>query len=139
MPKKHWLVKQEPEAYPWDAFVAEGGTAWTGVRNFQARNYLREMRAGDWVIYYHSGKEKAAAGLALVKRTAYPDPTAGEGGWVAVDLAPRKPLRSPVTLEQMKADGVLKETPLIRQTRLSVSPLSTAQFARLLELAQTKA
>lgn len=139
MPQRCWLVKQEPADYPWSQFVAEGGTAWTGVRNFQARNHLRAMQPGDAVLYYHSGGERAVVGLARVARAAYPDPTASEGDWVAVDLAPEHPLPRPVALAEIKADPALKNLPLIRQARLSVMPVSEAEFRRLLALAQKPA
>ena len=138
MSKNYWLVKQEPEAYAWAQFVKDGGTAWTGVRNYQARNNLRAMKKGDPVVYYHTGDEKQAVGLARVQRDNYPDPTATEGDWSAVDLAPVKPLAKPVTLAQMKSDKILKEMLLVRHSRLSVSPLNEAQFERLLALAETR-
>lgn len=138
MSQKCWLVKQEPEAYSWATFVRDGRTAWTGVRNFQARNNLRAMRRGDPVLYYHSVSEKQIVGWARVEKEAYPDPTAGEGDWSCVDLVPVKALRIPVTLEAIKADPLVREIPLVRQSRLSVTPLSEAQFRRLLELSGTK-
>lgn len=136
MPQRCWLVKQEPADYPWSRFVAEGGTAWTGVRNYQARNHLRAMQPGDPVFYYHSGTEKAVVGLAEVVRAAYPDPTAREGDWVAVDLKPVRALPRPVTLAEIKADPTLKNLPLVRQSRLSVLPVAEAEFERLLALAE---
>jgi predicted RNA-binding protein with PUA-like domain len=135
--KNYWMVKTEPTAYSWDQFVTDGGTAWTGVRNFQARINLRAMRKGDEVFFYHSVIGKEVVGIAKVGREAYPDPTADEEGWVCVDLAPAKPLKSPVTLEQIKADPVLKEIKLVRQSRLSVIPLNAGEFERILELAKT--
>ncbi len=136
MPQRCWLVKQEPADYPWSQLVAEGGTAWTGVRNFQARNHLRAMQPGDPVLYYHSGAEKAVVGLARVSRAAYPDPTAHEGDWVAVDLQPVRALPRPVSLAEVKADPALKALPLIRQSRLSVMPVGEPEFRRLLALAE---
>jgi len=136
---KYWLVKSEPETYSWAALVKEGRTAWTGVRNFAARNHLRAMAPGDRVGFYHSGAAKSVVGLARVARAAYPDPTADEGDWSAVDLAPVKPLARPVTLAAIKADNLLREMTLVRQSRLSVSPVAPGQFARLLTLAETKA
>jgi predicted RNA-binding protein with PUA-like domain len=138
MPQRCWLVKQEPEDYPWSQLVADGGTAWTGVRNFQARNHLRAMQPGDRVLYYHSGAGRAVVGLAEVARAAYPDPTATEGDWSAVDLKPVRPLPRPVTLAAIKADPALKNLSLIRQSRLSVMPVGDAEFERLLELAGAK-
>lgn len=138
MAKNYWLVKQEPEAYSWATFVKEGKAAWTGVRNFQARNNLRAMKKGDAVLFYHTGGEKQVVGLARVENEGYPDPTATEGDWSAVDLVPVKPLRKSVSLDAIKADKVLREIPLVKQSRLSVSPLNQTQFQRLLELAETE-
>ena len=135
---KHWLVKQEPEAYAWADFVRDGQTAWTGVRNFQARNNLRAMKRGDLVLFYHSVSEKQIVGLARVTREFFPDPTATDGDWSAVELAPVKPLARPVSLSTIKTDARLKYLALVRQSRLSVTPLTGAQFQRLLELAGTK-
>lgn len=132
MPPQCWLVKQEPADYPWSRLVAEGGTAWTGVRNFQARNYLRAMQPGDPVLYYHSGAERALVGLARVARAAYPDPTAAEGDWVAVDLVPVQALPRPIRLAEIKSDPALKNLPLIRQSRLSVMPVGEVEFHHLL-------
>jgi predicted RNA-binding protein with PUA-like domain len=134
---QYWLVKQEPEAYAWAAFVKDGGTAWTGVRNFQARNNLRTMKRGDRVLYYHSVSEKRVVGLARVVKEAYPDPTAKEGDWSTVDLEPVKPLKNPVDLETIKSDKTLMSIPLVRQGRLSVQPLTKEQFQRILKLGNT--
>lgn len=134
MAKQHWLVKQEPEAYAWATFVNDGRTAWTGVRNYQARNFLRAMKAGDPVLYYHSVSDKEVVGIARVEREAYPDPTATEGDWSAVDLVPERALKVAVTLEQLKADPVTAEMPLIRQSRLSVMGISEAVYRRIVEL-----
>ena len=132
--KNFWLVKQEPSSYSWSDFVAEGETAWTGVRNYTARNNLRKMKNGDEVLFYHSGEEKAVVGIARVTRPAYPDATAKEGDWSAVDLAPIKSLFQPVTLRQIKSDPRLKQTPLIRQSRLSVMPLTAAEFRQIVTM-----
>jgi len=134
----HWIVKQEPESYSWADFVAEGRTAWTGVRNYQARNNLRAMKKGDLLFYYHSGDEKRIVGVAKVVKENYPDPTADEPAWIAVDIAPLKPIQRPVTLAEIKADTSVKDIPLVRNSRLSVSPLTAEQFQRLMELGQTK-
>lgn len=133
-PKQFWLVKQEPQAYSWSTFVADGRTAWTGVRNFQARNNLRAMARGDLVLFYHSVSEKQVVGVARVERAAYPDSTAQAGDWVCVDLAPVKPLDKPVSLDTIKADPGLKVMPLVTHPRLSVVPLSKGQFDRLVAL-----
>ena len=134
---QYWLVKQEPEDYSWADFVEDGRTAWTGVRNFQARNNLRAMKEGDLVLFYHSVSEKQIVGIARVKREAYPDPTATEGDWASVNLVPVKPLRKSVTLESIKSDQILKQMPLVKQSRLSVTGLSKEQFARILKLGET--
>ncbi len=134
MARQHWLVKQEPEAYSWADLVRDGVTAWTGVRNYQARNHLRAMRRGDPVLFYHSVSEKQVVGLARVAREHYADPTADEGDWSVVDIEPVRDLPQPVTLAQLKADPVTAGMPLIRQTRLSVLPVSAAEFDRVLAL-----
>lgn len=134
----HWLVKQEPEKYPWTQFVKDKGTYWDGVRNYQARNNLRAMRKGDLVLFYHSVSEKAVVGVAKVTREAYADPTAKEGDWSVVDLKPIKAMATPVTLAQIKAEPKLAGMGLLKQSRLSVSPLSTAEFKRVLQLGKTK-
>jgi predicted RNA-binding protein with PUA-like domain len=134
----YWLVKSEPEAYSWTQFVKDGKTAWTGVRNFAARNHLRAMKSGDRVFFYHSGAEKSVIGLAHVKMEFYPDPTADEGDWSAVNLAPEKVLANPVTLAQIKADKILKEMVMAKQSRLSVSPVTEPQFKRLLKFVEEK-
>src|ERR1700736_2519724 len=120
--KNFWLVKQEPSAYSWSDFTKDGGTSWTGVRNYAARNNLRRMRKGDEVLFYHSGEDKAVIGIARVARTAYRDKTADEGEWSTVDLVPIKPLRRPVTLRQIKDEPRLKKMQLVRLSRLSVMP-----------------
>ena len=134
--KKFWLVKQEPSAYSWADFVADGKTSWTGVRNYTARNNLRAMRKGDSVLFYHSVTDKAVVGIAKVVREAYPDATATEGDWSAVDLAPEKALRRPVTLDEIKRNPRLKDIALLRLSRLSVQPLSSAEFEEILRMAR---
>jgi predicted RNA-binding protein with PUA-like domain len=133
-PSTAWLVKSEPETYSWDDLVREGRTDWTGVRNYAARIHLKAMRVGDPVLFYHSGKSKCIVGLARVTKTAFPDPTADEEGWVAVVLAPVKPLSQPVTLAQVKADSALKDMALVRLGRLSVQPVRPGEFARVQEV-----
>jgi len=147
----YWLVKSEPETYSWTMFVKDGKTAWTGVRNFAARLNLRTMKSGDCVFFYHSGAEKSVVGLARVVKEFYPDPTgstavpAAKGrvlrpseDWSCVDLSAEKALSKPVTLAHIKADKILKEMVLAKQSRLSVSPVTREQFERLLKLAETK-
>jgi predicted RNA-binding protein with PUA-like domain len=132
----YWIVKSEPESYSWSDFLKEGRAAWTGVRNFQARNNLRSMKKGDQVFFYHSVSEKQIVGLASVAREAYPDPTAKEGDWVCVDLVPAKTLAQPVTLAAIKVDNIFKDMLLLRNGRLSVSPLTKPQFDRLMSMAR---
>jgi predicted RNA-binding protein with PUA-like domain len=124
----YWMVKQEPETYSWDDFVKDGKTDWTGVRNYQARNNLREMKNGDRVLFYHSGKDKAVVGLAEVVKSQYPDPTADDVQWVAVDLKPVKAFTNPVPLAAIRYDKRLSDLPLIRQSQLSVMPLTKDEF-----------
>jgi predicted RNA-binding protein with PUA-like domain len=130
----HWLVKQEPDAYSWDQFVRDKGTSWTGVRNFQARNNLRAMKKGDEVFYYHSVTGKSVVGTARVVREAYGDPTAEDGDWSCVDLIPRQAFPTPVTLEEIKAEPALRDIALLRQSRLSVMPLTSAEAEVLCQL-----
>jgi predicted RNA-binding protein with PUA-like domain len=134
--KQFWLVKSEPAAYSWANLVADGKTAWTGVRNFTARNNLRAMRKGDAVLYYHSVTDKAVFGIAKVIREAYPDSTANEGDWSAVDLAPEKALPKPVSLDEIKRNPKLKEMALLRLSRLSVQPVTAGQFEEITRMAQ---
>ncbi|HKP03371.1 MAG TPA: EVE domain-containing protein [Chthoniobacterales bacterium] len=134
--KQFWLVKQEPSAYSWTDFVRDGKTAWTGVRNFTARNNLRAMRNGDAAFFYHSVTEKAVVGIAKVVREAYPDPTAKEGDWSAVDLAPDKALSKPVPLEEIKKNAKLKQMALLRLSRLSVQPVTSAEFEEIVRMAR---
>ncbi|PYJ10321.1 MAG: EVE domain-containing protein [Verrucomicrobia bacterium] len=134
--KNFWLVKQEPSAYSWANFAADGKTSWTGVRNFTARNNLRAMRKGDTVLFYHSVTEKAVVGIAKVVREAYADRTAEEGDWSAVDLAPEKELPCPVTLDEIKHNPKLKGMALLRLSRLSVQPVTSAEFAEILGMAR---
>ena len=132
--KNYWLVKQEPSAYSWSDFQKERGTNWTGVRNYTARNNLRKMQLGDEVLFYHSGEDKGVVGIAKVKRTAYPDRTASEGDWSAVDLIPVKGLRRPVTLPEIKKTRSLQKLPLIRQSRLSVMAVGASEFHTIVKM-----
>src|SRR5271165_5269157 len=133
----YWLVKSEPESYAWSQLVTDGQTSWTGVRNYQARNHLRAMKSGDPVLFYHSVSEKEIVGLAQVVKEAYPDPTAEEGDWSCVDLAPLKPLVVSVGLDAIKSDKVLANMPWVTHGGLSVQPLSKVQFQRILKLGAT--
>jgi len=128
---RHWLVKQEPESYSWEDFRREGATEWSGVRNYQARNNLKAMHPGDPVLFYESGEAKEVVGMASVAKAAYPDPTADEPGWVAVRLKAGQPLRRRVALSEIRADPALSQILLLRNSRLSVIPLSAAEYARI--------
>ncbi len=134
MTTQYWLVKSEPETYSWDDLVRDKRTDWTGVRNFAARNHLKAMRPGDEVLFYHSGDAKSIVGVAKVTQADFPDTTADEDGWVAVELAPVAPLKIPVTLSQIKAEPALKDIALVRQGRLSVMPLKSAEFRLIRKL-----
>ena len=132
--KGHWLVKQEPEDYSWDDLVRDGSTQWTGVRNFQARNNLRQMKVGDAVFFYHSGKDKCVVGVAKVSKAAYPDPTTKEEGWIAVDIKPDKRLPNPVSLADIKANAKLSDLLIVRQSRLSVMPVGESEFDEVVRM-----
>lgn len=134
MTTQYWLVKSEPDVYSWDTFAKDRRTDWTGVRNNAARLHLKAMRPGDQVLFYHSNIGKAVVGIARVTKAAFPDVTADEAGWVAVELAPVAPFKQPVTLEQIKAQAALKDIALIRQSRLSVQPLKPAEFKLICKL-----
>ena len=134
----YWMVKQEPETYSWSDFVKDGRTDWSGVRNYQARNNLREMKTGDRVLFYHSGKDKAVVGLAEVVKSAYPDPTAEDPQWVAVDLKPIKPLATAVPLPAIRYDKRLSQLPLIRQSQLSVMSLTREEFDVIVAMGNSK-
>ncbi|MBI3446448.1 MAG: EVE domain-containing protein [Magnetospirillum sp.] len=129
-----WLVKSEPTAWSWDDQVRDGVTAWTGVRNFQACNYLKAMKVGDLAFFYHSVEQKRIVGVVEVVREAYPDPTADDPRWMCPDLKAVKPLARPVTLAEIKGDPRLAELPLLRQSRLSVCPVDDASWALLCDL-----
>jgi predicted RNA-binding protein with PUA-like domain len=131
---QHWLVKSEPFKYSWEKFNKDGRTFWDGVRNYQARNNLREMKEGDLVLFYHSNEGKEIVGIAKVVKEAYPDPTTDDTNWVVVDLAPVEALKTPVTLEQIKADPKLQDIGLLRQGRLSVMGVKREEFDYILAL-----
>jgi len=133
----YWLVKSEPFKYSWEKFEKDKKTFWDGVRNYQARNNLREMEKGDLVMWYHSNEGKEIVGIAKVLKEHYQDPTTADTNWVAVDLAPFKKLKNTVTLEQIKADKRLQNIALVRQGRLSVSPLKAVEFDAILDLSET--
>jgi predicted RNA-binding protein with PUA-like domain len=132
----YWLVKSEPFKYSWDNFVADGETFWDGVRNYQARNNLREMKQGDWVLFYHSNEGKEVVGYAEVSKESYQDPTTDDKNWLVVNLKPIAKLAKAVTLEAMKADEILSGMALVKQSRLSVCPVTKDQFDRVMLLSQ---
>lgn len=135
----YWLVKSEPAAYSWADFVRDGGTDWTGVRNFQARNCLQQMQPDDLVLYYHSVTDKQVVGVATVAAAAAPDATAEAGSaWVAVHLKPHQALATPVSLAAIKLDERLNQIGLLRQSRLSVMALKAEEFDAILELSERK-
>jgi predicted RNA-binding protein with PUA-like domain len=134
----HWLVKSEPFKYNWDQFEKEGKTFWDGVRNYQARNNLRNMKKGDLVLWYHSNEGMEVVGIAKVVKEAYQDPTTDETAWVVVDLKPFKKLKRAVSLAEIKADPRLQQIGLVRQGRLSVQGLLAEEFDAILDLSASK-
>lgn len=130
----YWLVKSEPFKYSWEKFNQDGRTFWDGVRNYQARNNLREMRVGDLVLFYHSNEGKAVVGIAKVVKESYQDPTTEDTNWVVVDLEPVETLKNPVTLDTIKADPRLQNIGLVKQGRLSVMGMKVEEFDRIVEL-----
>lgn len=138
MAAQYWLMKSEPYAYSWQQLVKDKRGRWDGVRNFSARNNLRRMKLAELVLFYHSNVGKEVVGVMEIVREAYPDPTAQDGDWSAVDVAPTTALAVPVTLAQMREDPAFADCLLLRRSRLSVMPLSAAHFRRILKLAKTK-
>ena len=136
--RSYWLVKSEPFKYSWDEFVRDGSTYWDGVRNAEARNNLEAMKLGDLALYYHSNEGKEVVGIAKVTRESYPDPTTDDPRWGVVNLEPLKPLATPVSLEQIRAESSLEDLALVRRSRLSVTPVSRRHFDRLLRLGRTR-
>ena len=134
----YWLIKSEPSAYSWDQLVKDKKTSWTGVRNFQAQINLKAMKVGDRAFFYHSGEGKEVVGIAEVVKTAYPDTTDKEGKSVTVDFKAVEPVKKKVTLAEIKADAKFKEMKLVRQSRLSVSPVSDEHWKLLLKMAGGK-
>ena len=130
----YWMVKQEPTSYSWDDFVREGKTSWTGVRNYQARNYLSQMKKGESVLFYHSGAQKSFVGTAQVVREGYRDPSTDDDRWVAVDLKPKKALKNPVALDAVKKEKSLGNLMLFKNSRLSVLPLTKEEFEKIVSI-----
>ena len=138
MSRQYWLMKSEPSKYSFAQLVRDGHTMWDGVRNFEARNSLRAMKAGDLVLFYHSNEGKAVVGVARIKRTAYPDPTAPEEDWSVVDVEPLVPFKAQVSLEAIRSEPDLAEIALLKRSRLSVVPVSKEHFDRILKMGKTK-
>lgn len=131
----YWLVKSEPSEYGWEDLFSKGEDIWDGIRNYQARNFLKEMKTGDLVLFYHSGKNKEIVGVAKVSEEAFPDLEDGEDkGWVAVKIKPHQKLKNPVTLDQIKADDLLATLHLVKQSRLSTMPVEKSQFDHIIKL-----
>ena len=138
MARSYWLMKSEPFKYSWDQLVRDGKTYWDGVRNYEARNNLAAMKKGDLALYYHSNEGKEVVGIAEIVGESYPDPTTDDERWVVVDVAPCVPFTQPVTLATIKADAKLAEIALIRRGRLSVVPITPAEFKYVARLGKTK-
>ena len=136
--RKHWLVKSEPNAYSYQDLERDGRTVWDGVRNNQAALYLKDMKVGDRLLYYHSNEGLAVVGIAAVVRESYLDPSDKAGRFVAVDIAPVRPMPDPVTLKTMKATPALSGMAMFRQFRLSVSPVTDAEWKTILKLGGDK-
>lgn len=136
----YWLVKSEPETWSWDQQEKKGaaGEPWNGVRNFQARNHMRAMKKGDRAFFYHSGVEKAVVGIVEVSREAYPDPTAKDGEWDCVDVVAVMPVTTPVTLADIKAESSLADMVLVKNSRLSVQPVTAAEWGRICAMGGVK-
>ncbi len=137
----YWLFKSEPSTWSWDQQVAKGdaGEEWDGVRNYQARNFMRQMALGDRGFFYHSQKDKAIVGIVEVCAEAHPDSTTDDDRWDCVDIKAVRPFAKPVTLDQIKADPRLIDMVLVKNSRLSVQPVSDAEWAVICELGQTRA
>ena len=134
----YWLVKSEPSVYSWDQFKKDKKTLWDGVRNYAARNNLRDMKAGDEVLYYHSNEGMEIVGIAKVAKEAYQDPTTDNANWVVVDLKPVKKLNAPVTLTQVKNEPKLANMELVKNSRLSVQKVTPAEWEIVMEMANMK-
>jgi len=130
----YWLVKSEPSTYSWEQLVKDKKATWDGVRNYAARNNMRSMKKGEQVLFYHSNEGMAIVGITEVVKEAYQDPTTDDPNWVVVDLKPVKALPSPVTLAALKADKAFEQMALVRIGRLSVSPVSDAEYKKILKL-----
>ncbi len=132
----YWLMKTEPGTYSWDDLVRDKKTHWDGVRNYQARNNMKEMKVGDMALYYHSVKEKCVVGIVKIVKEYYQDPTTTDPNWVVVDIAPIEPLKNPVTLAQIKRDDRLAQMVLVKNSRLSVQPVKKEEFDMVIAMGQ---
>jgi len=133
----YWLIKSEPETYSWDDLVAKSTDHWDGVRNYAARNNMKEMKVGDLAFFYHSVKEKAIVGIAECVKEHYPDPTTDDDRWVVVDFSPKEKLKKPVTLASIKADNRLNDMALVKLARLSVQPVTKKEFDIIIEKSES--
>ncbi|MDX1739150.1 MAG: EVE domain-containing protein [Alphaproteobacteria bacterium] len=135
---KHWLLKSEPESWSWDQQVAQGeaGEGWDGVRNYQASNFMKQMKVGDLCFFYHSGKSREIVGIVEVCKTYHPDPTDTKGRFGMVRVKAVQPLKKPVSLTAIKARDDLQDLPLIRQSRLSVMPISSEAWFQIIEMSK---
>jgi predicted RNA-binding protein with PUA-like domain len=138
MSRQYWLMKSEPSKYPFAQLVRDKSTMWDGVRNYEARNNLRAMKAADLVLFYHSNEGKAVVGVARIKREAYADPTAPGEDWSVVDVEPLTPMKAPVSLDAIRAEADLADIQLLKRSRLSVVPVSKAHFDRILKMGKTR-
>jgi predicted RNA-binding protein with PUA-like domain len=134
----YWLVKSEPDTWSWAQHVKKGADAWTGVRNFQARTHMNNMKKGDKVFFYHTGDEKAVVGVSEVVKEAYPDPTDKDGSFVCIDLKAIEPLKTPVTLAAIKADKRFADMVLVKAARLSVQPVTAAEWSAIRKMGGLK-
>ncbi len=137
-PRHYWLMKSEPFKYSFAQLVKDGSTMWDGVRNYEARNHMRAMKAGDLVLFYHSNEGKSVVGVARIKREAYEDPTAPGEDWSVVDVEPVMQVKAPVSLDAIRAEADLADIALLKRSRLSVVPISKAHFDRILKMGKTK-
>ncbi len=134
----YWLLKTNPELFSWDQLAQSNGTRWDGVRNYQARNYLREMKPGDMVLVFHQGDEPGAVGVARVTKEAYDDPTTTEGNWSVVEVEPVTKLSRPVSADEIRYTPVLNVLPMFNQPKLSVMPVSQPQWDLILKIGKTQ-
>jgi predicted RNA-binding protein with PUA-like domain len=138
MARSFWLMKSEPNKYSWDQLVEDGSTYWDGVRNYEARNNLQAMKVGDLALYYHSNVGKEVVGVARISKESYPDPTTDDERWVVVEIEPVAPLAQPVTLADIRVEPALAEINLVKRGRISVVPIASPEFQKILRMGKTK-